>query len=82
MSELTWERIKWGSLIAFVVLTCVFVVFLTRWDVSSSQHVWCQVIETLNKAPAPAGNAASNPSRAYEQHLAAEFVILQRQLGC
>lgn len=82
MSEMTWERIKWTSLVLFVVLTCVFVVFLTRWDVSSSQHVWCQVINTLNKPPAPPGNPLTNPSRAYDQQLVEEFRNLKVSLGC
>ena len=82
LKESTWEQIKWASLVLFVISTFVFILFLTRWDVTSSQHVWCQVIDTLNKAPAPAGNPASNPSRAYEQQLAQEFVNLKRSLGC
>lgn len=82
LSENGWERVKWISLILFIIATFAFVVFLTRWDVTSSQHVWCQVIDTLNKAPAPAGAAATNPSRAYEQELAREFFILKGQLGC
>lgn len=82
LTEPTWEKIKWISLILFVIATFVFILFLTRWDVTSSQHVWCQVIDTLNKAPAPKGAAATNPSRAYEQQLAQEFITLKRQLGC
>jgi hypothetical protein len=80
--ENTWENIKWISLILFVVITFVFILFLTRWDVSSSQHVWCQVLETISKAPAPTGNPVNNPSRAYEQELAKEFIMLRGQLGC
>jgi hypothetical protein len=82
LKENTWENIKWISLALFVIITFVFVIFLTRWDVSSSQHVWCQVIETISKAPAPTGNPGSNPSRAYEQELAHEFIVLKGQLGC
>ena len=82
LSEGTWEKIKWVSLVLFVVVTFVFVIFLTRWDVSSSQHAWCQVITTLNHAPPPKGNPATNPARAYDQQLAREFVELQRSLGC
>jgi hypothetical protein len=82
LKENTWENIKWISLALFVIITFVFVIFLTRWDVSSSQHVWCQVIETISKAPAPAGNPSNNPSRAYEQELAREFIVLKGQLGC
>ena len=82
LSEPTWEKIKWISLILFIIMTFVFVIFLTRWDVSSSQHVWCQVIDTLNKPPPPQGNPATNPSRAYDQQLAAEFIQLKRSLGC
>jgi hypothetical protein len=82
LTEPTWEKIKWICLILFIIATFVFILFLTRWDVSSSQHVWCQVIDTLNKAPAPAGNPANNPSRAYEQELAREFIILKGSLGC
>lgn len=82
LKENTWENIKWVSLILFIIITFVFIIFLTRWDVSSSQHVWCQVIDTLNKAPAPSGNPESNPSRAYEQELAREFLALKGQLGC
>jgi hypothetical protein len=82
LKENTWENIKWVSLALFVIITFVFVIFLTRWDVSSSQHVWCQVIETVSKAPAPVGNPSNNPSRAYEQELAREFIVLKGQLGC
>jgi hypothetical protein len=82
LKENTWENIKWISLILFIIITFVFVIFLTRWDVSSSQHVWCQVIETISKAPAPTGNPSNNPSRAYEQELAREFIVLKGQLGC
>jgi hypothetical protein len=82
LRENTWENIKWVSLVLFIIMTFVFIIFLTRWDVSSSQHVWCQVLETISKAPAPTGNPANNPSRAYEQQLAAEFRMLKEQLGC
>jgi hypothetical protein len=82
LSENTWEKIKWFSLILFVILTFVFILLLTRWDVSSSQHVWCQVLETISKAPAPTGNPVNNPSRAYEQELAKEFIMLRGELGC
>jgi hypothetical protein len=82
LHEQTWERIKWISLILFVVSTFVFILFLTRWDVSSSQHAWCQVLDTITKAPAPAGNPSANPSRAYEQELAKQFIELRGQLGC
>jgi len=82
LRESTWENIKWVCLILFVVMTFVFVLFLTRWDVSSSQHVWCQVIDTISKAPAPKGNPVNNPSRAYEQQLAQEFITLKGSLGC
>lgn len=82
LKESTWENIKWASLVLFIIMTFVFVIFLTRWDVSSSQHVWCQVLETISKAPAPRGNPSNNPSRAYEQQLATEFRMLKEQLGC
>jgi hypothetical protein len=82
LEESTWEQIKWICLILFIIGTFVFIVFLTRWDVSSSQHVWCQVIDTLNKAPAPPGNPKTNPSRAYDQALVVEFANLKRSLGC
>ena len=82
LKENTWENIKWVSLVLFIIMTFVFIIFLTRWDVSSSQHVWCQVLETISKAPAPTGNPANNPSRAYEQQLATEFRMLKEQLGC
>jgi hypothetical protein len=82
LKESTWEKIKWISLILFVIITFIFIIFLTRWDVSSSQHVWCQIITTISKAPAPQGNPANNPSRAYDQQLAREFIVLKGQLGC
>jgi hypothetical protein len=82
LKENTWENIKWLSLILFIVFSFVFIILLTKWDVSSSQHVWCQVLETISKAPAPAGNPVDNPSRAYEQELAREFIRLKGQLGC
>jgi hypothetical protein len=82
LKENTWENIKWICLVLFVIMTFVFILFLTRWDVSSSQHVWCQVIDTISKAPAPTGNPANNPSRAYEQQLAKEFITLKGSLGC
>jgi hypothetical protein len=82
LSERSWENIKWVCLILFIILSFVFIIFLTRWDVSSSQHVWCQVLNTISKAPAPSGNPANNPSRAYEQELAKEFIMLKEQLGC
>lgn len=82
LKENTWENIKWVSLILFIIVSFVFIIFLTRWDVSSSQHVWCQVLETISKAPAPSGNPVNNPSRAYEQELAREFIMLKEQFGC
>jgi len=82
LSEQGWERVKWVSLVLFVIITFVFILFLTRWDVSSSQHVWCQVLETISNAPAPAGSPSSNPSRAYEQELAREFIMLRERFGC
>lgn len=82
LSEPTWERIKWICLILFVIATFLFILFLTRWDITSSQHVWCQVINTLNHAPAPKGNPVTNPSRAYDQRLAREFLALKGSLGC
>ncbi len=82
LKESTWEKIKWVSLILFIIITFIFIIFLTRWDVSSSQHVWCQVLETISKAPAPKGNPAEYPSRAYDQQLAQEFTALKGQLGC
>ena len=82
LKESTWEKIKWICLILFIIITFIFIIFLTRWDVSSSQHVWCQVITTFSKAPAPKGNPANNPSRAYDQQLAQEFIALKGQLGC
>jgi hypothetical protein len=82
LKESTWENIKWICLVLFVVATFVFILFLTRWDITSSQHVWCQVIDTLNKAPAPKGNPAQNPARGYDQQLVAEFKQLKESLGC
>jgi hypothetical protein len=82
LSEATWEKVKWASLVLFIIVTFVFVIFLTRWDVNSSQHVWCQVIETISKAPAPKGTPVNAPARAYDQELAKEFIILKEQLGC
>lgn len=82
MKESTWETVKWVSLILFVIATFAFILFLTNWDIHSSQHIWCQVIDTLNKAPAPKGNPSTNPSRAYDQLLAREFLQLKGSLGC
>lgn len=82
LSESGWEKVKWISLALFIVASFVFILFITRWDVTSSQHVWCQVLTTISKAPAPSGNPVNNPSRAYEQELAREFIALKGQLGC
>lgn len=82
LTENGWEWAKWAFLIVFIIITFVFVLIVTRWEVSSAQHVWCQVIRTLNEPHAPPGNPATNPSRAYDQQLALEFRQLQSQLGC
>jgi hypothetical protein len=82
LKESTWENIKWICLILFIIATFVFIIFLTRWDVSSSQHVWCQVLNTISKAPPPKGNPATNPARGYDQTLAKEFMDLRENFGC
>lgn len=65
--------------IAFAGLNVGFVV----WQVTNSEHVWCQVIDTLNKPPSPAGGTPeSNPARAYDQQLSHEFQVLKGNLGC
>ncbi len=74
LTEEGWERIKWACLILFVIATFFFILFITNWDIRSSQHVWCDVIDKINTAPAA--------QHAYGQALAKDFKELQGQLGC
>ena len=82
ISEATWEKIKWTCLILFIIGTFVFILFITNWDIHSSQHVWCQVIDKLNSAPAPNSSAGPPAQHAYGLELARDFKILKEQLGC
>jgi hypothetical protein len=82
LKEQTWQKVQWISLILFIIATFLFVIFISRYEISTAQHVWCHVITTLNNPPAPKGAPATNPSRAYDQELANEFKQLKEQLGC
>jgi len=64
-----------------IVIICLLLAELlfTARLVNSSQHKWCQTIGLLTAQKPPAGPAAANPGRGYEQKLYADF----RQLrGC
>lgn len=84
LKETTWQKIQWFSLILFVILTFVFVIVISHYEISAAQHVWCHVINTLNNPPpTPKGvTPQSNPARAYDIKLANEFKELKGQLGC
>ena len=74
--------LPWIAIIAGLLLFAGLTVAYVTLSVDSSQHRWCSTINLLNSAPPPAGPAKQNPSRAYEQRLAADFRMLKASLGC
>lgn len=77
-----WEYIIFAlGLILFAALNIGY----ATWDVHASQHSFCQIITTINKADSVApkeGNSTTTPGRVYEVQLVKEFQALQRSLGC
>ena len=74
---------------AFAAAAVCFVAFagltvgMVTYQVSASQHVFCQLMDTLTSVKPPAaGKPGANPSRAYAAKVAADLVNLKRNLGC
>lgn len=77
-----WEYIIFA--LGLILFTGLNVGYVT-WDVHASQHSWCQIVSTINKADSVApkgGNTTTTPGRVYEVQLVKEFQALQRSLGC
>jgi hypothetical protein len=74
--------LPWIAVIAGFLLFAGLTVAYVTYSVNASQHRWCTTINLLNSSPPPAGSPSRNPSRAYEQHLAADFRDLKASLGC
>jgi hypothetical protein len=74
--------LPWIAIIVGLLLFAGLTVTYVTLSVDISQHRWCATLTLLNSAPAPAGPAKANPSRAYEQELAADFKVLKASLGC
>lgn len=64
------------TMILLALANAGFSVFMS----ASSQRAWCNVLNTLNSAPAPKTTDA--PSRAYAEQLAKEFRNLRAEFGC
>lgn len=65
--------------IAFTGITVGFVL----WQVSSSQHKWCDTISLLTAVPVPSPtDPANNPSREESYRLYQDFSSLKGRLGC
>jgi hypothetical protein len=82
---------KLGILWEILVILLCFVAFsgLTTWfvayQVSQSQHKFCELIVTLSNAPAPpqaASGSQANPGRAFDEKIAQDILDLKRSLGC
>jgi hypothetical protein len=54
----------------------------TVHEIDANNAKWCATIDLLDAQRPPSGNAAANPSRAYEQRIGADFHRLRSQLGC
>ena len=78
------HQLRYSIVVLFVM---AFVIagsslLLTSREISQNNQKWCQTIDALTTQRPPAGSAASNPSRAYEQKLYADFHDLRSRLGC
>lgn len=72
---------------AVIILACFFAFTgLTTWfvafEVNQSQHKFCELLISLTSVKPPPGNPGTNPSRAYNQQIAADLITLKRSLGC
>ena len=55
----------------------------TYWQVTSSQHNWCQALRTITEHPVPKPtDPNNNPSRRQAYILYQEFVNLKGDFGC
>jgi len=73
------------SIVVLVVVIFVMAgssLLLTSHEISQNNRKWCATISLLVSQRAPPGSASSNPSRAYEQKLSADFHELRSRLGC
>lgn len=68
------------SFFLWAALTVGFV----SYSISSSQHKFCDLVTTLNNAPAPSPQpgSASNPGRLFDEKIAKDIIVLKGSLGC
>lgn len=87
------HRVRYGIVVLFVLAAIISVTGLAvgikgirladQANARVSHHnALCHAFADLAAVPPPAGNPASNPSRAYEQDQHAIFLQLHQQLGC
>jgi hypothetical protein len=75
---------------AWAIVVLVVIIFvssgasliLSAREIGQNNQKWCATMSLLDAERPPPGSAASNPSRAYEQKLYADFHRLRGQLGC
>lgn len=77
-------RVAWSIIVLFVVAVAVggTALVIGQHQIATDDRKWCDTITLLLAQQPPAGSATSNPSRAYEQKLYADFHTLRSRLGC
>ena len=78
------HQLRYSIVVLFVVIIVMAgsSLLLTSHEISQNNRKWCATISLLVSQRAPPGSASSNPSRAYEQKLSADFHDLRSRLGC